>query len=88
MTLLHDNNVWCIFQVITLLISLIVLSLVDWCAPCDLLTKKMNEMLELETDIDFAIVDVDSNIELVHTFEVKAVPGKVLVVECHNRVIV
>lgn len=31
----------------------------------------MNELLELEPDIDLAIVDVDTNIELVHTFEGK-----------------
>lgn len=35
----------------------------------------MTELLEPMDDIDLAVVDVDSNIELVKTFEVKAVPA-------------
>lgn len=35
----------------------------------------MTEMLEPLKDIDLAVVDVDSNIDLVRTFEVKAVPA-------------
>lgn len=40
-----------------------------------ILTPKMTEMLEPLNDIDLAVVDVDSNIDLVNTFEVKAVPA-------------
>lgn len=35
----------------------------------------MTELLEPMDDIDLAVVDVDSNIDLVNTFEVKAVPA-------------
>lgn len=35
----------------------------------------MAELLEPMTDIDLAVVDVDSNVDLVNTFEVKAVPA-------------
>ncbi|XP_055545180.1 thioredoxin, mitochondrial [Wyeomyia smithii] len=47
----------------------------EWCDPCKILTPKMAEMLEPLEDIDLAIVNVDDNAELVHTFEVKAVPA-------------
>lgn len=40
-----------------------------------ILTPKMTELLEPMDDIDLAVVDVDSNIDLVNTFEVKAVPA-------------
>lgn len=35
----------------------------------------MNELLGDSNDIDLAVVDVDSNLDLVETFEVKAVPA-------------
>lgn len=35
----------------------------------------MAELLEPLTDIDLAVIDVDTNVELVNTFEVKAVPA-------------
>lgn len=35
----------------------------------------MNELLEERDDIGLAVVDVDDNIDLVNTFEVKAVPA-------------
>lgn len=47
----------------------------EWCDPCKILTPKMTEMLEPLDDIDLAVVDVDSNIDLVNTFDVKAVPA-------------
>ncbi|XP_031635313.1 thioredoxin, mitochondrial [Contarinia nasturtii] len=47
----------------------------EWCDPCKILTPKMAELLEPLDDIDLAVVDVDSNIDLVNTFEVKAVPA-------------
>lgn len=40
-----------------------------------ILTPKMTELLEQRDDIDLAVVDVDENIDLVTTFEVKAVPA-------------
>uniref|UniRef100_U5EUH6 Putative thioredoxin-like protein n=1 Tax=Corethrella appendiculata TaxID=1370023 RepID=U5EUH6_9DIPT len=47
----------------------------EWCEPCKILTPKMTELLEPSNDIDLAIIDVDTNAELVQTFEVKAVPA-------------
>lgn len=35
----------------------------------------MTGLLENQDDIDLAVVDVDNNADLVHTFEVKAVPA-------------
>lgn len=49
------------------------------------LTPMMTEMLEPLKDIDLAVVDVDSNIDLVRTFEVKAVPA---IVAYRNGVVV
>lgn len=40
-----------------------------------ILTPKMTELLEPMTDIDLAVIDVDTNVDLVNTFEVKAVPA-------------
>lgn len=47
----------------------------EWCEPCKILTPKMKELIEPQKNIDLAIVDVENNAELVHTFEVKAVPA-------------
>ncbi|GLV35245.1 uncharacterized protein CBL_01606 [Carabus blaptoides fortunei] len=47
----------------------------EWCEPCKILTPKMKELIEPQEHIDLAIVDVENNAELVHTFEVKAVPA-------------
>ncbi|CAG9861655.1 unnamed protein product [Phyllotreta striolata] len=47
----------------------------EWCEPCHILTPKMKELIEPRTDVDLAIIDVEHNPELVHTFEVKAVPA-------------
>lgn len=51
----------------------------EWCEPCHILTPKMKELIEHKDNIDLAIVDVEANAELVHTFEVKAVPAVVAV---------
>lgn len=47
----------------------------EWCEPCKILTPTMTGLLENQDDIDLAVVDVDNNADLVHTFEVKAVPA-------------
>lgn len=51
----------------------------EWCEPCHILTPKMKELVEHKDNIDLAIVDVENHAELVHTFEVKAVPAVVAV---------
>ncbi|KAK4886393.1 hypothetical protein RN001_002664 [Aquatica leii] len=51
----------------------------EWCEPCHILTPKMKELIEPKEGIDLAIVDVEDHAELVHTFEVKAVPAVIAV---------
>ncbi|KAJ9581454.1 hypothetical protein L9F63_023386 [Diploptera punctata] len=47
----------------------------EWCDPCKILSPKLKEMVEPMENINLAVVDVENNAELVHTFEVKAVPA-------------
>lgn len=54
-----------LFQVINSENAVIVNFHAEWCEPCKILTPKMTELLEDNPEIDFAIVDVDSNIEWV-----------------------
>lgn len=51
----------------------------EWCEPCHILTPKLEELIGTRSDINLAIVDVEKNAELVHTFEVKAVPAVIAV---------
>ncbi|XP_026478974.1 thioredoxin, mitochondrial-like [Ctenocephalides felis] len=55
----------------------------EWCEPCKILTPKLSELLQPNEDVDLAIVDVESHVDLVHTFEVKAVPAVVAVKDGH-----
>ncbi|XP_039294449.1 thioredoxin, mitochondrial [Nilaparvata lugens] len=51
----------------------------EWCEPCHILTPKLNELIETRDDINLATVDVEKCAELVHTFEVKAVPAVIAI---------
>ncbi|CAG9123003.1 unnamed protein product [Plutella xylostella] len=51
----------------------------EWCEPCKILTPQLRSLIEPLDDLDLAIVDVEDNAELVHTFEVKAVPAVIAV---------
>lgn len=51
----------------------------EWCEPCHILTPKMTELVEHNDYIDLVTVDVENHAELVHTFEVKAVPAVIAV---------
>ncbi|EGI69447.1 Thioredoxin, mitochondrial [Acromyrmex echinatior] len=51
----------------------------DWCDPCKILTPKLIELIEPMDKLDLAIVDVEENPELVHVFEVKAVPAVIAI---------
>ncbi|CAH0726775.1 unnamed protein product, partial [Brenthis ino] len=51
----------------------------DWCEPCKILTPKLKELIEPLTNLDLAVVDVEDNAELVHAFEVKAVPAVIAI---------
>lgn len=47
----------------------------EWCEPCKLLSPVMSKLLANSDDIDLAIINVEDSLELVQTFEVKAVPA-------------
>ncbi|XP_071440637.1 thioredoxin-like [Hetaerina americana] len=51
----------------------------EWCEPCQILTPLLRKLLATSTDVDLAVIDVEDCPELVHTFEVKAVPAVVAV---------
>ncbi|XP_046749162.1 thioredoxin, mitochondrial [Diprion similis] len=51
----------------------------EWCDPCKILTPKLEQLVGPMEDLNLAVVDVESNPELVHTFEVKAVPAVIAV---------
>ncbi|XP_023947479.2 thioredoxin, mitochondrial [Bicyclus anynana] len=51
----------------------------EWCEPCKILTPKLKELIEPLNNLDLAVVDVEDNAELVHTFEVKAVPAVIAI---------
>ncbi|XP_072946881.1 thioredoxin, mitochondrial [Epargyreus clarus] len=51
----------------------------EWCEPCKILTPKLKELIEPLTNLDLAVVDVEDNAELVHAFEVKAVPAVIAI---------
>ncbi|XP_011504942.1 PREDICTED: thioredoxin, mitochondrial [Ceratosolen solmsi marchali] len=51
----------------------------EWCDPCKILTPKLEELIGPMNDLNLAIVNVELNPELVHTFEVKAVPAVIAV---------
>ncbi|CAH1389752.1 unnamed protein product [Nezara viridula] len=55
----------------------------EWCDPCHILTPKLRDLLEGSEQVDLAIVDVESNADLVHTFEVKAVPAVIAIKNGH-----
>uniref|UniRef100_A0A1B6DS56 Thioredoxin domain-containing protein n=1 Tax=Clastoptera arizonana TaxID=38151 RepID=A0A1B6DS56_9HEMI len=51
----------------------------EWCEPCHILTPRLKELVGDSDNIHLAIVDVEQNAELVHTFEVKAVPAVIAI---------
>ncbi|KAH0953535.1 hypothetical protein HN011_010639 [Eciton burchellii] len=51
----------------------------DWCDPCKILTPKLIELIEPMDKLDLAIIDVEENPELVHAFEVRAVPAVIAI---------
>ncbi|GJQ87619.1 hypothetical protein Trydic_g17447 [Trypoxylus dichotomus] len=57
----------------------------NWCEPCHILTPKLQELVGDKEDIDLVTVDVELHAELVHTFEVKAVPA---VLAVKNRLVI
>lgn len=70
-----ENNEQFVENVINNPVPVIVNFHAEWCEPCHLLTPQLKKLLGDSDAIDLAIIDVEKNAELVHTFEVKAVPA-------------
>jgi thioredoxin 1 len=68
-----------VFKVLNNDVAVIVNFHAEWCEPCKLLTPKLQELVVPLPGVDLATVDVESCPELVHAFEVKAVPAVIAV---------
>lgn len=55
----------------------------EWCEPCLTLTPMLKKMVGDSPSVHLAIVDVEKNADLVHTFEVKAVPAVLAIRDGH-----
>ena len=50
----------------------------DWCGPCKKV-RPIVEQINQDSTIKFQLVDVDSEIDLVKSFEIKSVPTFILI---------
>lgn len=50
----------------------------DWCQPCKRTRPIVQELNRDQSVAGFQIIDVDDNVDLVKTFEVKSVPTFIL----------
>lgn len=53
----------------------------NWCGPCKMLARTVEDLEETETDITFLKVDVDANRELAQQFGVRGIPHVILLKE-------
>ncbi|KOC60190.1 Thioredoxin, mitochondrial [Habropoda laboriosa] len=74
-----NNNDEFVRKVIKSSVPVIVNFHAEWCSPCKILTPKLIELIGPMDKLDLAIVNLESNPELVHYFEVKAVPAIVAI---------
>lgn len=51
----------------------------DWCGPCKKTRPIVEDINRETTGLKFQIIDADSNIELVKTFEIRSIPTFILV---------
>ncbi|XP_060815874.1 thioredoxin, mitochondrial [Bombus pascuorum] len=70
-----NNNSEFVSKVMNSSVPVIVNFHAEWCDPCKILTPKLIELIGPMDKLDLAIVNLESNPELVHIFEVKAVPA-------------
>lgn len=75
---INDNTEF-VEKVMNSAVPVIVNFHAEWCDPCKILTPKLEELIGPMKDLNLAIVNVELNPELVHTFEVKAVPAVIAV---------
>jgi len=50
----------------------------DWCQPCKKTRPIVEELNREQTTTGFQIIDVDDNIELVNSFNIRSVPTFIL----------
>ncbi len=50
----------------------------DWCAPCKRTRPIVEELNREQIKAGFQIIDVDSEIQLAHKFEIKSIPTFIL----------
>ncbi|KZC13013.1 PREDICTED: thioredoxin, mitochondrial [Dufourea novaeangliae] len=74
-----NNNQEFVSKVMNSSIPVIVNFHAHWCEPCRILTPKLIDLIEPMDKLDLAIIDLELNPELVHIFEVKAVPAVVVI---------
>lgn len=53
----------------------------NWCGPCKMLARTVEDLEETEKDITFLKVDVDANRELAQQFGVRGIPHVILLKE-------
>lgn len=70
-----NNNSEFVSKIMNNSVPVIVNFHAEWCDPCKILTPKLIELIGPMDKLDLAIVNLESNPELVHIFEVKAVPA-------------
>ncbi|XP_033306032.1 thioredoxin, mitochondrial [Bombus bifarius] len=70
-----NNNSEFVSKVMNSSVPVIVNFHAEWCDPCKILTPKLIELIGPMDKLNLAIVNLESNPELVHIFEVKAVPA-------------
>lgn len=75
---INDNTEF-VEKVMNSAVPVIVNFHAEWCDPCKILTPKLEELIGPMKHLNLAIVNVELNPELVHTFEVKAVPAVIAV---------
>lgn len=74
-----SNNSEFVNKVMNGTVPVIVNFHAEWCDPCKILTPKLIELIEPMEKLDLAIINVEQNPELVHVFEVKAVPAVIAI---------
>ncbi|CAD6227494.1 GSCOCG00001182001-RA-CDS, partial [Cotesia congregata] len=75
----QEKNTEFVSKVMNSKVPVIVNFHAEWCDPCKILTPKLEKLIGPMENLNLAIVDVERNPELVHTFEVKAVPAVIAV---------
>jgi thioredoxin-like negative regulator of GroEL len=51
----------------------------DWCHPCKKVKPIVEELNRESADVKFQVIDADSEVELVKSFEIKSVPTFVVI---------